>query len=187
MKLFGIATFAVAAILLSACGGNSGNTTTDGGNTATNSSTTTTANTSTANTGAYTTALDLSKELGTAIKIKVPADFKSTSSKGIIQEVSIEGTDYFVQIMGMDALSTDRKALKNEAIAEAKAMKEFSTIVQEDDFGFVYETNWDAGSKGYNFRYFVVANNRTFDFRTNSVNNFNKAQVQAMYAAVKQE
>jgi hypothetical protein len=187
MKLFGIATFAVATILLSACGGNSGSST-DGSTTATNSSTTTTSsNTSNANTGAYNTALDLSKELGTAIKIKVPADFKSTFSSGIIQEVAVEGTDYFVQIMGMDAITTDRKALKNEALAEAKAMKEFSTIVQEDDFGFVYETNWDAGAKGYNFRYFVVAGNRAFDFRSNSVNNFNKAQVQAMYAAVKQE
>jgi hypothetical protein len=183
MKILSIA--ALSLLLLSACGG--GGSTTDG--TATTPSTTNTASDATNNaaSGSYTAVADLSQALNAPIKIKAPNGFKIVSNSGIIQEAIIEAPDYYVQVMSSDALTTDRKALKAEALLEAKAMKEFTAIVEEGDFGFVYETTWEGNSKAYNFRYFVVNGTKVLDFRSNSINNFSKAQVQGMYAAVKQE
>jgi hypothetical protein len=178
MKILSIA--ALSLLLLSACGGS----TSTGDSTATTPST---SNSIAGNSSTYTAVADLSQALNAPIKIKAPNGFKIVSNSGIIQEAIIEAPDYYVQVMSSDALTTDRKALKAEALAEAKAMKEFTAIVEEGDFGFVYETTWDANSKGYNFRYFVINGAKVLDFRSNSVNNFTKQQVQSMYAAVKQE
>ncbi len=174
-------------MLFAACGGG---TATTGGNTASTTATNTNTggnNTNTAATGSFPANVDLSAELGAPIKIKAPADFKSVASKGIVDEVVVEGSNFYVQILAQDALgTTDRKALKAEAMAEVKALKEFSAIVEENEFGFVFESNWEGSTKGYNFRYFVVHGSRIFDFRTNTVANYPKEQVQAMFAAIQQ-
>ena len=180
MKILSIA--ALSLLLLSACGGS----TSTGDGTATTPSTSNSSSTA-GGSSTYTAVADLSQALNAPVKIKAPNGFKIVSNSGIIQEAIIEAPDYYIQVMSSDALTTDRKALKAEALAEAKAMKEFTAIVEEGDFGFVYETTWDANSKGYNFRYFVINGTKVLDFRSNSVNNFTKEQVQSMYAAVKQE
>jgi len=170
--------------LLAACGGNANN---SGGTSSTTATNTNTGGNNTAAGSSFPAKVNLSTELGAPIELKAPADFKSTATKGLIDEVVVEGSNYYVQILAQDATTTsDRKALKAEALAEVKAMKEFSAIVEENDFGFVFESNWEGGSKGYNFRYFVVVGTRVFDFRTNSVANYTKEQVQAMFAAVQQ-
>jgi hypothetical protein len=174
--------------LLAACGGSTTNTTGSGSSNTTASTNSTSGNTTNAaSSSSFPANVDLSAELGAPVKIKAPADFKSVATKGIVDEVVVEGSNFYVQIIAQDALgTTDRKALKAEALTEVKALKEFSAIVEENDFGFVFESNWEAGVKGYNFRYFVVHGNRVFDFRTNTVANYPKEQVQAMFAAIQQ-
>lgn len=179
MRIFRVMAF-VACGFLAACGGDSKG---GGENSGTNTGTSGTTNGAVS----YGAVADLSQALGAPLKIKAPSGFSIVSSAGLIQEATVQATDYYIQIMATDALTTDRKALKTEALAEVKAMKEFSAIVQEEEFGFVYETTWEGNAKGYNFRYFVLMGGKVFDFRSSSVNNFSKEQVVGMYAAVKQE
>jgi hypothetical protein len=130
--------------------------------------------------------LDLTAQ-GFPFKIKTPTDAKAVSKSGIIQEMNIEGTGYFVQITASDALTQDRTALKTELLTELKNKPEFSKIILEEPFGFVYETKWTDKTIGYNFYYVLIINGKQYDIRGLNISKYDQAQTQAMYASVKQE
>lgn len=142
---------------------------------------------------AYESEVDL-KEYGIPVKVKAPQGATVTNSDGLVQDVKIEGTDYYIQIYGVDATTTDRKALKAEELANVKGSTSgcsFKRFVQEEEFGFVYELacshERDTTKKFYDFRYLLVRGEKAYTFQTTTTKPFTEEQVKNMYAAVKQE
>lgn len=126
---------------------------------------------------------------GIPIAVQAPEDAKITNrSDNFMQDLVIEGTDYYVQIYGKGASSPRCSTLAKEALAEIKVSNEtFQRVVLEDECGFVYEVQAIGDTtKCYNFAHFKVQGNKSFEFSTTTSRRkpFTQKEVENMYKAV---
>lgn len=127
---------------------------------------------------------------GIPIAIQAPEDAKVTNrSDNFMQDVVVEGTDYYVQIYSQNASSASCKTMTSEAKSDVKKSNmTFQRMLTEDDCGFVYEVQAPGDTtKCYNFAYYRVQGNKSFSFSTTTGRRkpFTQDQVQRIYAAVK--
>jgi hypothetical protein len=129
---------------------------------------------------------------GVPIAIQVPEDAKVTNrSDNFMQDVVVEGRDYYVQIYSHDATALSCTTLASEALSEIKVSNEtFKKVISGDDCGFVYEVQVPGDTtKCYNFAYFRVQGNKSFEYSTTTGRRqpFTLEQVQNMYASMKEQ
>ena len=129
---------------------------------------------------------------GMPIAIQVPEDAKVTNrSDNFMQDLIIEGTDFYVQIYSQDATSPSCSYLAGEAKTDVKVTNTtFQRMVLEEDCGFIYEVQVAGDTtKCYNFAFFRVQGNKSFSFSTTTSRRkpFTLEQVQNMYAALKEQ
>lgn len=129
---------------------------------------------------------------GIPIALQVPEDAKvSNRSDNFMQDVVIEGKNYYVQIYSQNATSFSCASLAGEAQSELKTSDpNFQKVVSQDDCGFVYEVQVPGDStKCYNFNFFRVQGNKSYSFTTTTgrTKPFTLEQVQQIYAAVKEQ
>lgn len=129
---------------------------------------------------------------GIPIKIQAPEDAKVTNrSDNFMQDVVVEGTDYYVQIYSQGASSPQCNAMATEALADIKKTNPtFQKTILEEDCGFVYEVQIPGDSTTcYNFNYFSVKGNKSFSFSTTTGRRkpFSKKEVENIYQAVKEQ
>lgn len=127
---------------------------------------------------------------GIPIAIQAPDDAKVTNrSDNFMQDVVVEGKDYYVQIYSQNASAPNCKTLASNAQADVKATNTtFQRIIQEDDCGFVYEVQAPGDTtKCYNFEFYRVQGNKSFSFSTTTGRRkpFTQDQVIRIYEAVK--
>ena len=130
--------------------------------------------------------LDL-KSYNLPIKIKVPKDAKVNAKKGFMPEYVIEGRGYYLQIMPIGIGTSTRKKLKEMNLAEIEARPEFSKVIVNDSFGFVYETKWEKMPLAYNFRYIYTQGETYYDLRTANSRGYTQADAVLIYNNIKQE
>lgn len=128
-------------------------------------------------------------EYGMPFSIQVPADAKvKDQSNKFIQDLVIEGQDYYLQIYGQDAAAATCNALAQEAQTDLKTTSgTFKKMVTTEDCGFLYqvETPNDT-NKYYNFAWYRIQGNKSFNFSTTASRQlFTLDQVEAMYTAAK--
>ncbi|BDS13483.1 hypothetical protein [Aureispira anguillae] len=128
---------------------------------------------------------------GIPIAIQTPEDAKVTNrSDNFMQDVIVEGTDYYVQIYSQNATALSCSDLATEAQREIEtgANTTFQRMIKEEDCGFIYEVQ-AAGdtTKCYNFSYYRVQGNKSFSFSTTTGRRkpFTQEQVERIYEAVK--
>ncbi|WMX16176.1 MULTISPECIES: hypothetical protein [unclassified Aureispira] len=129
---------------------------------------------------------------GIPIKIQAPEDAKVTNrSDNFMQDVVIEGTDYYVQIYSQGASSPQCTAMATEALDDIKKTNPtFQKTILEEDCGFIYEVQIPGDStKCFNFNYFAVKGNKSFSFSTTTGRRqpFSKEEVEHIYQAVKEQ
>jgi hypothetical protein len=129
-------------------------------------------------------------EYGIPVTLSTPEGAKVTNnSDNLLQDVTIEGQDYYVQIYGSGATTTDCAKLAQEALTEYKTTDAaFKRVVEQDNCGFMYELEVDNDTtKSYNFVYFTIKGNKAYNFTTTAgpLADFDQADVKAIYDAVK--
>lgn len=127
---------------------------------------------------------------GIPIAIQAPEDAKvSNRSDNFMQDVVVEGTDYYVQIYSQNASSPSCTAMASEARADVQKSNEtFQRMIIEDDCGFLYEVQVPGDTtKCYNFAYYRVQGNKSFSFSTTTGRRkpFTQEEVTRIYDAVK--
>lgn len=124
---------------------------------------------------------------GLPIKIKAPADAVVKSENlGFIQDVTIQGDkNFYIQIQGGTATTTNIASIKDEYLNTLKNSKYFSKIIEEEDAGFIYEKDLGNGNLNYDFRYIKVQGDKEFIFQRGLVGQYTIDNIKAMYNAVK--
>lgn len=105
---------------------------------------------------------------------------------GLIQDVTVRGENYSIQIYGTELQTNDLASLKSEQIQEVKRNLYFSRIVQEEENGFVYELLIDT-TLNYSFRYILPQGDKLYTFQTGLVESYSLEEAKKLYRAVKQE
>lgn len=95
-----------------------------------------------------------------------------------------KGADYSVQIFEADVSSRDISVIKTKLISEVKDNPYFSTILQNDPAGFIYENKVDSGYVNYGFRHIRLQGDKEYIFQQGLRGKFSRESVQAMYASV---
>ncbi len=126
---------------------------------------------------------------GIPLSIKTPdsIDVETSDMGGLMQDVTIKGGEnYYVQIYASDAETTDISKVKAEQLSEVKSNRYFSQIVEEEEAGFIYQTQIDSITN-YGFRYIRVQGDKEYIFQTGMTGMYSLEEVRRMYEAVKPE
>ena len=128
-------------------------------------------------------------EYGIPITIMAPDSAKVRTMDLVVQkDVTVKGDDdYYVQIYASGAETTDVAQVKAEQLAEVKGNRYFSKIVQEDESGFIYETQVDSNNVNYGFRLVRIQGDQEYIFQTGLIGSFTLEKVEEMYQAVQPE
>ncbi|MGH1338394.1 MAG: hypothetical protein ACRBFS_19920 [Aureispira sp.] len=111
------------------------------------------------------------------------------NSDNFMQDVVVEGKDYYVQIYGSNATSLDCAKLTQESLLDYKTTDAaFKGVVQQDPCSFLYKVEVDNDTTtSYNFAYFAIRGNKVYTFSTTAgpLTDFSQDEVTAIYEAVK--
>jgi len=121
------------------------------------------------------------------IKIKAPLDAEIESNDfGFMKDISIKDDDgYFLQILSSEAIQLDPTKIKQEKLQEIKNNPYFSSIVQEDDHGFIFEKIRSDSSKNYDFRHIRIQGDNQYIFQAGMIGKFSKEKIEEIYNSVK--
>lgn len=113
------------------------------------------------------------------------AKVKTMDMGGLLKDVTIKGDDnYYIQIYASDASTTDISRIKANQLAEVKANRYFSKIVNEEEAGFIFENVVDSANVYYGFRHIRVQGDKEYIFQTGLIGSFSLEEVEKMYGAV---
>ena len=122
------------------------------------------------------------------VKILAPdsAKVKTASLSGVMQDITVRSPedDYAIQILASQASTNDMARLKAEQLELVRGNRYFSSVVSEDENGFIFENKIDTTSM-YGFRHIVYKGNREFVFQNSFEGVFTLPQVERMYKAVR--
>ncbi len=127
-------------------------------------------------------------EHGIPLSVQAPdsTEVEKMNLGGILQDVTLrKGNDYFIQIYASDASTNDVAKLKADQLSEVKSNRYFSKIVEEDESGFIYETQIDS-LINFGFRYIHLQADREYIFQTGLTGTYTLEEVERMYEAVQQ-
>lgn len=133
--------------------------------------------------------LDLMKyQIPVTIMAPDSAKVNATNLSGIMQDVTIKSPAdrYSVQVLASQASTNDMTRLKAEQLELVRDNRYFETIVREEPNGFVFQNRIDTTSI-YGFRHIIYQGDQEFVFQNSFDGTFSLAEVEAMYAAVKQQ
>lgn len=125
-----------------------------------------------------------------AVSIMAPdsAEVNSRNLSGVMQDVTVKSLEdnYSVQVLGTRGTTTDMAKMKAEQLALVRDGRYFERIVTEEPNGFIFENKIDSLAM-YGFRYIVYQGDQQFVFQNGMEGTFGLPEIEAMYAAVKQE
>lgn len=122
------------------------------------------------------------------LKVYAPEGYTVEAQNDILDDVLLKGPDYHVQIYGMTATQS-REERKKEELQKVKNSEEFVRLVEEEPYGFIYETKLANEEKAHlNFFYVLNKGDKTYTFQsTTRFDEFSEDAIRKMYASVKQE
>lgn len=126
---------------------------------------------------------------GIPMSIKAPdsIDVETSDMGGLLQDVTIKGGEnYYIQIYASDAETTDVAKVKAQQLAQVKSNRYFSEIVEEEEAGFIYQTQIDSLTN-YGFRYIRLQGDKEYIFQTGLTGMYSLEEARRMYEAVKPE
>lgn len=129
--------------------------------------------------------LDLLKH-GISIKIKAPEGASvEVNDMGIAKDVAVtNGKDFYIQILNSNAVDYDAKNLKSQELIYLQKKDYFSKLIEEDDYGFIFEKKFGENKLNYDFRYFKIQGDQEYKFQVGLIGDFTEADVRNMYDAI---
>lgn len=123
---------------------------------------------------------------GVPLKILAPIDVKvKIGIENHYKKISLYGgKDYFIEILATESGSNDLKQIKNELLKEVKLQKNFSKIIEDTDYGFLFEKKKPDGNLSYDFRYLKSDGFQQFVFQTGMYSDFSLSQAKNMYQSL---
>lgn len=125
---------------------------------------------------------------GVPITILAPDSADVNMSKmGVIKDITIKkGKEFNVQIFASPVSTQSLDELKSNQLDEVKSNRYFSKIVNEEPYGFVYETVIDSNNINYGFRHVHYQGDLEYVFQQSLIGSFSLEQAEKMYDAVQQ-
>jgi hypothetical protein len=129
--------------------------------------------------------LDLMK-YGLPIQIKAPKDaVVKADDAGFFKDVTVKhGDNYFLQIIGTSATTTDVAVLKADQLREVKKNPFFQEIIFEEPAGFIFRKQIDS-LINFDFRFVKIQGSQEYIFQTGLSGTFTEEDVRLMYESVK--
>ena len=122
---------------------------------------------------------------GVPIKLKAPEGAEVTTKDMVVMtDVTVIKDRYYVQLLYSDAMTHDPKKALQEQRETVEAGPFFSTMVQEDDHGFIFEKKIDEENINYDFRFVKIRGGKEYIFQTGLIGKYTLEEVQKMYSAV---
>ena len=123
---------------------------------------------------------------GVPIKINAPADVEiEVSDLSFIKDVTVKNEEgYSVQIFETDVKTLNPKTVLEELKAEISSGQFFSTLIQEDEFGFIFEKKIDESYTNYDFRHVKIRGDKQYVFQTGLSGQYTLDQVKTMLQSV---
>ena len=123
---------------------------------------------------------------GVPLSIKAPAGVTvEVSDLGIMKDITIQdSTSYAVQLFETEATKLDPVGLISELKEEIREGAFFSTFIQEDGTGFIFEKKVDENYVNYDFRYIQIRGDKQYTFQAGLSRQYTLEQIKALYAAV---
>ncbi len=132
------------------------------------------------------TSLDLQRH-GANISIKAPETAEvSSTDMGLRKEITVKDGQYDIIVSVASEVSDNASVLANKEKASVEGFELFSKIIQEDENGFIFETN-EGTTQNYDFRYVHKKNKTAYFFRRNFGGDFTLDEVKTMYKGVQQK
>lgn len=111
---------------------------------------------------------------------------KTSDMGGLLKDITVRGgEEYSIQIYATDAETNDISKIKANQLADVKSNRYFSRIVEEEEAGFIYETQIDSSNINYGFRYIHLQGDKEYIFQTGLTGLYTQEEVERMYEAVK--
>ncbi len=124
------------------------------------------------------------------LTIQAPDSAKvvNVNLSGVMQDVTVKSPadNYSVQILASQAATNDMTRLKAEQLELVRDNRYFSSIIEENPDGFLFENNIDSTAI-YGFRHIVYQGDREFVFQNGFDSTYGLEDIRAMYAAVRQK
>lgn len=125
---------------------------------------------------------------GMPIKIQAPEGaVVNADDMGLVKEITVKSDDnYHIQIFSGQAFSNDIKVLKERQKGDAISNNYFSTIIEEDEKGFIYEKKYPELDDRitYDFRHIRLQGDYQYTFQAGLMGQFTLDEVKAMYKSV---
>lgn len=124
---------------------------------------------------------------GLPLKIMAPPGSEvEFDDLGIIKDVTVKGGErFFVQIFASETNTLDPKVLISDLKTTIEAGPFFSKIMEEDEFGFIYEKKIDEEYINYDFRQVKIRGDQKYVFQTGLSGKYELDDIREMYKAVK--
>jgi len=121
---------------------------------------------------------------GMPIKIKAPeGSVVKSDDMGLVKEITVKSEDnYYIQILSGQAYSNDLKVLKERQKGDAISNKFFSTIIEEDDNGFIFEKKYPEMDD--RITYIKLQGDYQYTFQAGLMSQFTLEQAKTMYKSV---
>lgn len=128
---------------------------------------------------------------GVPMSIKVPVDSPQIkTADGFLGEKEViikAGEGFDLLITYEPARTSDVAKLKSEQVSNVRDISNFSKMIQEEEKGFIYETQIDSTHFYYGFRYVHLQGSQFYLFQSGLAGTFTLEQVEKMYDAVQQK
>ena len=123
---------------------------------------------------------------GLPLKVMAPAGAEvAFDDMGIIKDMTIKGDfNYSVQIFASDTNTLDHSVLKMELKETIESGPYFSRIMEEDEFGFIFEKKVDEDYINYDFRRVKIRGDQKYTFQTGLSGKYSLEDIKMMYNAV---
>lgn len=124
---------------------------------------------------------------GIPLTIDAPdsVQIESNDMVGSLQDVTVKGEGYNVQIFASSAETNDVSQVKARQLESVKDLRYFSRVVEEEENGFIYEFLIEQDNPTYGFRYIVIQGDKEYIFQPGLSAMYNLEQAQQLYQAVK--
>jgi len=124
---------------------------------------------------------------GIPLTVQAPdsVQIETNDMVGSLQDVTIKGEGYNVQIFASNAETTDVSQVKARQLASVKDLRYFSRVVEEEENGFIYEFLIEQDNPTYGFRYIIIQGDKEYIFQPGLSAMYNLEEIQQLYQAVK--
>jgi len=123
---------------------------------------------------------------GIPLKINAPTDVEVASSDlGILKDVTVKNEEgYSIQIFESEASSLDIAKIMGKMKGDIEASKFFSSMIRQEEGGFIFEKKIDENYITYDFRQVKIIGDKQYVIQAGMSGQHSLEQIEEMYDSI---